>query len=76
MTIEREVTSKVSKIKELKQQLEILEKQVHVSERKLQSNATGTYFISLPKDWCESHGLKKGSVVTISEQKDSLIIIP
>jgi hypothetical protein len=76
MAIEREVTSKVSKIKELKQQLEILEKQVQVSERKLQSNATGTYFISLPKDWCKSHGLKKGSVVTISEQKDSLIIIP
>ena len=76
MAIEREVISKVSKIKALKQQLEILEKQVQVSERKLQSNATGTYFITLPKDWCASHGLKKGSVVTISEQKDSLIIIP
>lgn len=76
MSIEKEVTLKVSKIKELKQQLELLEKQVQASERKLQSNATGTYFISLPKGWCESHGLKKGSVVTISEQKDSLIIIP
>jgi hypothetical protein len=76
MSLEEEITSKVSKIKELKQQLEILEKQVQVSKRKLQSTATGTYFISLPRDWCETHGLKKGSVVTISEQKDSLIIIP
>jgi hypothetical protein len=76
MSLEEEITSKVSKIKELKQQLEILEKQVQVSKRKLQSTATGTYFISLPRDWCETHGLKKGSVVTISEQKDSLIFIP
>lgn len=76
MSIEEEISSKVSKIKELKQQLEILEKQVQVSKRKLQATATGTYFISLPKDWCDSHSLKKGSVVTISEQKDSLIIIP
>jgi len=76
MPIEEEITSKVSKIKELKQQLEILEKQVKVSKRKLQATATATYFISLPKDWCELHDLKKGSVVTISEQKDSLIIIP
>lgn len=76
MSIEEEITSKVSKIKELRQQLEILEKQVQVSKRKLQANATGTYFISLPKDWCELHGLKKGSVVTISEHEDSLIIIP
>ena len=75
MSLEKEITSKVSKIKELKQQLEFLEKQVKVSNRKIQANATGTYFISLPKDWCESHGLKKGSVVTISEQKDNLIII-
>jgi hypothetical protein len=76
MVIEKEITSKVSKIKELKQQLEFLEKQVNVTNRKIQANATGTCFISLPKDWCESHGLKKGSVVTISVQKDSLIIIP
>jgi len=76
MSFEEEITSKVSKINELKQQLELLEKEVHVSKRRLQSTATGTYFISLPKDWCEEHGLKKGSFVTISEQKDSLIIIP
>ena len=76
MSLEGEITSKVSKIKELKQQLELLEKQVQVSKRKIQSTATGTYFISLPKDWCKTHSLKKGSVVTISEQKDSLIIIP
>ena len=76
MSIEEGVTSKISKIKELKKQLEILEKQVKVSKRKLQATATETYLISLPKDWCELHGLKKGSVVTISEQKDSLIIIP
>ena len=76
MSVEEEITSKVNKIKELKQQIEILEKQVQVSTRKLQATATGTYFVSLPKDWCETHGLKKGAVVTISEQKDSLIIIP
>jgi len=75
LSIEEDITSKVNKIKELKQQIKILEKQVQVSTRKLQSTATGTYFISLPKDWCEAHGLKKGSVVTISEQKDSLVII-
>jgi hypothetical protein len=76
MSTEEKLTAKVSKIKELRQQLAILEKQVKVSERKLQANATGTCFISLPKHWCESHGLKKGSVVTISEQNESLIIIP
>ena len=76
MSLEGEITSKVSKIKELRQQLELLEKQVQVSKRKIQSTATKTYLISLPKDWCEKHGLKKGSVVTVSEQKDSLIIIP
>lgn len=76
MPIEEEIISKVSKIKELKQQLQILEKQIKVSQRKLQATATDTYFITLPKDWCNAHDLKKGSVVTISEQKDSLIIIP
>jgi len=76
MSFDEEIKSKVSKINELKQQLELLEKQVQASKRKIQSTATGTYFISLPKDWCKTHGLKKGSVVTISEQKDSLIIIP
>ena len=76
MSLEGEITSKVSKIKELKQQLELLEKQVQVSQRKIQSTATRTYLISLPKVWCEKHGLKKGSVVTVSEQEDSLIIIP
>jgi hypothetical protein len=76
LSIEEGITSKIGKIKELKQQLEILEKQIQVSKRKIQATATETYFVSLPKDWCEAHGLKKGSVVTISEQKDSLIIIP
>jgi hypothetical protein len=76
MSFEEEITSKVSKINELKKQLEVLEKQVQVSKRRLQSTATGTYFISLPKDWCKNHSLKKGSVVSISEQKDSLLIIP
>ena len=76
MSFEEDITSKVVKIDELKKQLEILEKQVRVSKRRLQSTAMGTYFVSLPKDWCKTHGLKKGSLVTISEQKDSLIIIP
>ena len=76
MSLGEDITSKVSKINELKKQLELLEKQVKVSKRRLQSTAMGTYFVSLPKNWCKSHGLKKGSVVTVSEQKDNLIIIP
>jgi len=76
MSIEEEITSKVNKIKELKMQIESLEKDVSVKTRKLQATLTGTYFITLPRDWCDAHCLKKGSLVTISQQKDSLIIIP
>ena len=76
MSIEEDIASKVTKLKELKQQVKSLEKQVQPSTRKLQATAMGTYFISLPKGWCETHGLKKGSLVTISEQENSLIILP
>jgi hypothetical protein len=76
VSIEEDIASKVTKIKELKQEIESLEKQVQPTTRKLQSTAMGTYFVSLPKGWCEKHGLKKGSLITISEQKNSLIILP
>lgn len=76
VTIDEEITAKVNKIRELKKQIEILEKEVQVSTRKLQATPTGTYFITLPRDWCDARGLKKGSLVTISEQKNSLLIIP
>jgi len=76
VSIEEDIASKVTKIKELKQQIKSLEKEVQTSTRKLQATVMGTYFISLPKDWCEAHGLKKGSLVTIAEQKNSLIILP
>jgi hypothetical protein len=76
LTAEEEISKKVNKIRELKEQIESLEKEVHVKTRKLQSTRTGTYLLALPKDWCNKHGLKKGSLVTICEQESSLIIIP
>jgi hypothetical protein len=76
LTAEEEISKKVNKIRELKEQIEILEKEVHVETRKLQSTRTGTYLLALPKTWCNTHGLKKGSLVTICQQENSLIIIP
>jgi hypothetical protein len=69
MSFEEEITSKVSEIKELKRHLEILEKQDQVSKRKLQSTAAGTYFISLPRNWCKTLGLKKARLLQSRNKK-------
>ncbi len=76
MTSEAEIKNKVDKIKELQSQIESLQKDVNVVTRNLQATRTGTFFVTLPRGWCEAHKLKKGSQITISVQKDSLIIIP
>lgn len=76
MTAEDDVKVKVIKIQELQKQIEALQKDVNFVVRNIQQTPTGTYFVSLPKEWCSEHGLKKGYKVTISQQKDSLIIIP
>ena len=75
MILEEEIKSKVDKIRELQSQIENLQKDVNVVTRNLQSTPTGTFFVTLPKEWCEGHKLKRGSQITISQQKDALIII-
>jgi len=76
ITIQEEIKSKVEKIKNLRSQLEELEKEVSPLTRNVQMTQSGTFFVCLPKDWCEKHKLKKGSTVMISQQEDCLIIIP
>ena len=35
--------------------------------RKVQRTATGTFFVCLPRDWSEKHGLEKGMMVALNE---------
>ena len=45
--------------------------------RKIQLTGGSTYIVSLPKNWIEKTGLKRGSIVSISEKDDmSLTIHP
>jgi len=49
---------------------------IHMSElRKVQRTPTGTFFVCLPRTWAEQYGLKKGSVVAISETADGKLLI-
>ncbi|MEM2675008.1 MAG: PhoU domain-containing protein [Candidatus Bathyarchaeia archaeon] len=43
--------------------------------RKLQRTPSGTFFVCLPKDWAERYGLKRGSVVAVSETSDGKLLI-
>jgi phosphate uptake regulator len=45
--------------------------------RRLQGTGRGSYIISLPKEWVEASGLKKGSEIDVSVQADSsLTLVP
>ncbi len=45
--------------------------------RKVQSTGRGSYIISLPKDWVQGIGLKRGSEIAFNVQADSsLTLVP
>jgi cell shape-determining protein MreC len=71
-----EIKVKVLKMKELQRQIEELQKDVNIVTRRVQATSTGTVLISLPRNWCEKHNIKKGSEITISQQSEYLIIVP
>jgi hypothetical protein len=73
MPVEKETKFKIQKIKELQKQITELQKDIKPLTRSLQKT-TETFFICLPKDWCETHKLNNGSVVTTAQQEDCLII--
>jgi phosphate uptake regulator len=43
--------------------------------RKVQRTPGGTFFVCLPKPWAEHHGLKRGSVVAVTEAVDGRLMI-
>jgi phosphate uptake regulator len=43
--------------------------------RKVQRTPTGTFFVCLPREWADRHGLQKGSVVAVNEASDGRLFI-
>jgi phosphate uptake regulator len=43
--------------------------------RKVQRTQSGTFFVCLPKPWAERYGLKRGSVVALTETSDGKLLI-
>lgn len=43
--------------------------------RKVQQTPSGTFFVCLPKPWAESHGLKRGVVVSVTETSDGRLLV-
>lgn len=43
--------------------------------RKVQQTRTGTFFVCLPKSWAGKQGLRKGSVVSMSEVSDGRLLV-
>lgn len=43
--------------------------------RRLQRSTSGTFFVCLPRDWSEAHGLKKGTLVALNEDADGKLFI-
>ncbi|MFC7325053.1 AbrB/MazE/SpoVT family DNA-binding domain-containing protein [Halorubrum rutilum] len=43
--------------------------------RKVQTVGNGTYTVSLPKAWAESHGLSAGDVVTLHDHVDGVLAV-
>jgi phosphate uptake regulator len=43
--------------------------------RKVQRTPIGTYFVCLPRTWSEQHGLKKGTLVALTEAGDGRLFI-
>lgn len=45
--------------------------------RRVQSTGRGSYIISLPKEWVQNIGLKRGSEIAFTVQSDStLVLVP
>ncbi len=44
--------------------------------RKVQRLGTSSLIITLPREWARAHGLKAGSMVSIVEDGDKLVVIP
>jgi len=47
-----------------------------VLPRKVQRLGTSSLIITLPRNWARSHGLKAGSMVTVVEDGDKLVVMP
>jgi phosphate uptake regulator len=43
--------------------------------RKVQQTPSGTFFVCMPKPWATHHGLKRGSVVAVTETSDGKLLI-
>jgi phosphate uptake regulator len=43
--------------------------------RKIQKTGGGTFFVSLPKEWAERLGLKRGSVVLVAETAEGRLVL-
>jgi phosphate uptake regulator len=43
--------------------------------RKIQRTPTGTFFVCLPRAWSDDHGLKKGTIVALTETNDGKLCI-
>jgi phosphate uptake regulator len=43
--------------------------------RKVQQTPGGTFFVCLPKSWAEQSGLKKGSILALSETVDGKLLV-
>jgi phosphate uptake regulator len=43
--------------------------------RRVQSTGRGSYIVSLPKEWVQDTGLKRGSEISFTVQADSSIIL-
>ena len=43
--------------------------------RKVQRTPSGTFFVCLPKPWAERYGLKRGSVVGVTETSDGKLMV-
>jgi len=46
-----------------------------VDLRKVQRTRTGTFFVCLPRAWSDGHGLKKGTLIALSETSDGRLFI-
>ena len=52
------------------------EQEAHVLTRKVQKLGTSSLIITLPREWARRHGLKAGSMVSIVEDGDKLVVVP
>jgi phosphate uptake regulator len=43
--------------------------------RKVQRTPTGTFFVCLPRLWCEAQGLKKGTLVALVQESDGKLLV-